>query len=171
MSAAWFWITAAFASSDAAAIRHCGGKIFAFSTIEGLPSSSRKLTSASPVPNSRMASALLKLGLARNACAAALTAFCSAGVYARKPCCTRFESCASTSSGMSLGDWVMKYTPTPLERMSLTTCTILLRSSFGMSLKSRWASSKKKTNLGLSASPTSGSFSKRSESIHSRNIA
>ena len=80
MSAAWPWTTAALASSEAAAIKHCGGRIFAFSTIEGLPSSSRKLTSASPVPSSKMTSSLLKLGFARNASAAARTAFCSAGV-------------------------------------------------------------------------------------------
>ena len=65
----------------------------------------------------------------------------------------------------------MKYTPTPLERMSLTTCTILSSSSLGMSLNSRWASSKKNTNFGLSKSPASGSVSNSSESIHSRNIA
>ena len=43
----------------------------------------------------------------------------------------------------------MKYTPTPLERMSLTTCTILSLSCLGMPSKSRCASSKKNTKLGL----------------------
>ena len=33
-----------------------------------------------------------------------LTAFSSAGVYARRACCTLFPSCARISSGMSLGD-------------------------------------------------------------------
>ena len=64
----------------------------------------------------------------------------------------------------------MKYTPTPLERMSFTTCTTLSVSCLGMPLKSRCASSKKNTNLGLSGSPTSGRRSKSVESIQSRNM-
>ena len=67
-------------SCEAAAMRHCGGRTLAFSTTLGRPSSSRKDTSASPVPRLRMASALSKAGLARNDSAAARTAFCSAGV-------------------------------------------------------------------------------------------
>ena len=71
---------------------------------------------------------------------------------------------------MSLGDWVMKYTPTPLERMSFTTCTILSVSSSERLSNRRCASSKKNTNLGLSRSPTSGRVSKSSLSIQSKNI-
>mmetsp|Transcript_59443 Transcript_59443/g.140599 ORF Transcript_59443/g.140599 Transcript_59443/m.140599 type:complete len:294 (-) Transcript_59443:2084-2965(-) len=44
-------------------------------------------------------------------------------------------------------------------------------SASGASLNSRWASSKKNTNFGLSRSPTSGSVSNSSDSIHSRKLA
>ena len=62
-------------------------------------------------------------------------------------------------TGTSEGFWVTKYTPTPLERISLMTCSILATSAFGVSLNRKCASSQKKTILGFSRSPTSGSFS------------
>jgi hypothetical protein len=40
-----------------------------------------------------------------------------------------------------------------------------------MSVKSRWASSKKKTIVGLSGSPISGSVSNSSDSSQSRKVA
>ena len=78
---------------------------------------------------------------------------------------------ASTVSGMSSGFWVTKYTPTPLERISRTTCSIFSSSAFGASLNSRCASSKKNTSFGLSRSPTSGRCSNSSDSSHSRKVA
>ena len=69
----------------------------------GTPFSSRKEVSASPTPSSMMTSSALKAGLARRDCAAARTAFCSAGVYARRACCTRLLNCASTESGNITG--------------------------------------------------------------------
>ncbi len=134
----------------------------AFSTTAGLPDASRKEISASPVPSSAMAVCVSKSGFWRKDAAAALTAFCSAGVYARSACWTRFPSCERTESGMSDGFCVMKKTPTPLERMSRTTCSIFCTRIFGASVKRRCASSKKKIILGFSRSPTSGSVSKSS---------
>ena len=99
---------------------------------------------------------VLNAGFGRNVCAAALTARCSEGVYALSACCTLLLSCARTVSGTSEGDWVMKYTPTPFERMSFITCSILSTRAVGAPLNSRWASSKKNTSLGFSRSPTSG---------------
>ena len=54
--------------------------------------------------------------------------------------------------------------------MSLTTCSILLSRALLALSKSICASSKKNTNLGLSISPTSGSVSYISESIHSKSV-
>ena len=71
---------------------------------------------------------------------------------------------------MSDGDCVTKYTPTPLERMSFTTCTIFCTSAFGASENSRCASSKKNIMRGFSRSPTSGSRSNSSVSIQSRKV-
>ena len=71
---------------------------------------------------------------------------------------------------MSLGFWVMKYTPMPFERMSFTTCSIFSMSAFGAPLKRRWASSKKKTIFGFSGSPTSGICSKSSLSMKSMKV-
>ena len=103
--------------------------------------------------------------------AAALTAFWSRGEKARSACCTRLPSCDSTLSGTSAGFWVTKYTPTPLERISRTTCSIFSTSASGASLKSRCASSKKNTSLGLSRSPASGRFSNSSASSHKSSVA
>ena len=50
------------------------------------PRSFKNEINASPVPSSRMAVSVLIFGLTRNALAAALTVFCSAGVYARSAC-------------------------------------------------------------------------------------
>ena len=86
----------------------------------------------------------------------ALSALASSGVNARSACCTRLPSWPSTSSGTSLGVWVTKKTPTPLERISRTVCAIESRKSLLASLNSRCASSKKNTSFGLSESPTSG---------------
>ena len=72
--------------------------------------------------------------------------------------------------GTSAGDWVMKYTPTPLERISRTTCSTFSSSDLEQLLNSRCASSKKNTIRGLSPSPCSGSASYSSESIHSRKV-
>ena len=72
---------------------------------------------------------------------------------------------------MSSGFCVTKYTPTPLERTSRTTCSMRSTSAFGASLNSRCASSKKNTSLGFSRSPTSGSCSNSSDSSHSRKVA
>ena len=76
----------------------------------------------------------------------------------------------STPSGMSRGFWVMKKMLTPLERISFTTCSIFSSRALETPLNSRWASSKKKTIRGFSVSPTSGSTSNSSESIHSRKV-
>ena len=57
-----------------------GKSILARCTTPGAPFSSRKLTSASPVSNSMMASSVLNLGLARKVSAALFTAFWSLGV-------------------------------------------------------------------------------------------
>ena len=64
----------------------------------------------------------------------------------------------------------MKYTPTPFDLISLTICSIFLANSGDMSSNSKWASSKKNTNLGLSMSPTSGIVSNNVDSIQSRNV-
>ena len=64
---------------------------------------------------------------------------------------------------MSSGFCVTKYTPTPLERIRRTTCSIFSTSAFGASSNSRCASSKKNTSFGLSGSPTSGSCSNSSD--------
>ena len=114
---------------------------------------------------------VLNFGFGRSVSAADFTAFWSLGVNARSACCTRLDNCPSTDSGMSSGFWVTKYTPTPLERISRTTCSILVSSALGASLKRRCASSKKKTSLGFSGSPTSGRCSKSSASIQRRNVA
>ena len=55
---------------------------------------------------------------------ACLSALASSGVKARRACWTRLPSCASTPEGTSLGDWVTKKTPTPLDRISRTVCSI-----------------------------------------------
>jgi hypothetical protein len=59
------------------------------SVMAGRPFSSSMLTSASPTPNSVMAVAMSMPGLARMVSAAALTAFWSRGVKARRACCTQ----------------------------------------------------------------------------------
>ena len=82
----------------------------------------------------------------------------------------REPSWPSTSSGTSVGDCVTKKTPTPLERISRTVWAIWSRKASEASLKSRCASSKKKTSLGLSRSPSSGRSWKRSASSHIRNV-
>ena len=80
----------------------------ALCTTVGAPFSSRQDTSASPTPSSMIASSVLNALLALNAPAAAFTAFCSAGVYARRACCILLLSWASTLSGMSEGLWLTK---------------------------------------------------------------
>ena len=60
-------------------------------------------------------------------------------------------------SGISVGNCEMKKMPTPLLRMSLMTCSILSVRALLVSSNSMCASSKKKTSLGFSRSPTSGS--------------
>ena len=100
----------------------------------------------------------------------ALSALASFGVCARSWCWTREPSWASTASGTSVGLWVTKKTPTPFERISRTVWAIWSRNAFEASLKSRCASSKKKTSLGLSTSPTSGRSWNRSASSHMRNV-
>ena len=72
---------------------------------------------------------------------------------------------------MSFGFWVIKYIPTPLERISFTTCSTFDKSALGAWSKSMWASSKKKTIFGFSQSPISGSVSKSSEIIQSIKVA
>jgi len=52
----------------------------ALCTTVGVPFSSRQDTRASPTPSSMIASSVLNALLGLNALAAALTAFCSAGV-------------------------------------------------------------------------------------------
>ncbi len=101
---------------------------------------------------------------------ACLSALASSGVKARRACWTRLPSWASTPAGTSLGDCVTKKTPMPFERMSRTVCSMACRNALLASLKSRCASSKKKTSFGLSRSPSSGRSWKRSASIHMRNV-
>ncbi|MNC47865.1 hypothetical protein D3C75_969500 [compost metagenome] len=78
---------------------------------------------------------------------------------------------ASTASGKSPGDWVTKYTPTPLERISRTTCSRRSCNALGVSLNNKCASSKNNASTGLSASPRSGSCSNNSASSHNRKVA
>ena len=118
-----------------------------------------------------MAAATSSPALPRMVSAAALTAFWSRGVKARSACCTRLPNWASTLSGMSSGFCVTKNTPTPLLRTKRTTSSMRSISTFGASANSRCASSKKKTSLGLSRSPTSGRVSNNSLSIQSKNVA
>src|SRR5690606_29058424 len=68
------------------------------------------------------------------------------------------------------GNCEQKYTPTPLERTSRTTCSMRWRNAGGASSNSRWASSKMKASFGLSRSPTSGRLSNSSPSSHSRKV-
>jgi len=110
------------------------------------------------------------LGFGRIVGRGCLTAFWSRGVKARSACCTRLPSWPSTVSGTSSGFCVTKNTPTPLERMRRTTCSIFSSSGFGASVNKRCASSKKKTSFGLSGSPTSGSRSYSSDSSHSSSV-
>ena len=74
-------------------------------------------------------------------------------------------------SGRSPGLWVTKYTPTPLDRISRTSCSIFCTNTLGASRNSIWASSKKNNSFGLSRSPASGRRSNSSDSIHSRKTA
>ena len=60
--------------------------------------------------------------------------------------------------------------PTPLERMRRTVCSTDSRNAFEASVNSRCASSKKKTSLGLSTSPASGSVSNSSATSHMRTV-
>ncbi|MCW0417102.1 hypothetical protein NB689_002856 [Xanthomonas sacchari] len=73
-------------------------------------------------------------------------------------------------SGTSSGNCEQKYTPTPLERISRTTCSMRCTSAGGASSNSRCASSNTNTSFGLSRSPTSGSRSNSSDSSHSRKV-
>ena len=116
-----------------------------------------------------MTSATLRFSLLRNVSAADLTAFWSRGVKARKACWMRLPSCPRMVSGRSSGFWVTKYTPTPFERIRRTTCSICLVNAGGISSNNRCASSKNRTNFGLSRSPTSGKVSKISAKNHSKN--
>ena len=134
-----------------------------------MPFSSRKDTKASPTPSSIMASATFSLGLLRKVSAAAFTAFWSRGVKARRACCTRLPSWPRMLSGRSSGFWVTKYTPTPLERMRRTTCSTCSTKAGAALSNIKCASSKNMTNLGLSASPTSGRVSNSSARNHSKN--
>ena len=61
----------------------------------------------------------------------ALSALASLGVAARSWCWIREPSCASTSSGTSVGLWVTKKTPTPLERISRTVRVIASQEVLG----------------------------------------
>ena len=157
-------------SSAASGVKEdCGGRMRARSTGSGIPFSSRKETRASPTPSSAIASATLMLGLLRKVSAAALTAFWSRGVKARRACCTRLPSWPRMVSGKSSGFWVTKYTPTPLERIRRTTCSICSTNALAALSNIKCASSKNITNFGLSKSPTSGRVSNNSASIHSKN--
>ena len=127
--------------------------------------------SASPTANSVIAASMSRPGFCRMVCAVALTAFWSRGVKARNACCTRLPSWANTESGISSGFCVTKYTPTPFDRTSRTTSSIRSTSTLGASLNSKCASSKKNTSLGCSRSPTSGSCSNSSDSIHNKKVA
>ena len=73
----------------------------------------------------------------------------SSGVKTRRACWIRLPSWASTDDGTSVGAWVTKKTPTPLERMRRTVCSIWSRSASEASSKRRCASSKKKTSFGF----------------------
>ena len=84
------------------------------------------------------------------------SAFWSSGVKARNACWMRAPNWESTSLGTSVGSWVQKNTPTPLDRISFTVCSTCCRNALEASVNSRCASSKKNTSFGLSTSPTSG---------------
>ena len=88
--------------------RERGGLISVRCTIEGAPSSIKVETSASPTRNSVIASSTSRSSLMRNVSAAALIAFLSRGVKARRACWTRLPNWPATSSGISIGFWVTK---------------------------------------------------------------
>ena len=69
-------------------------------------------------------------------------------------------------AGTSFGVCVTKKTPTPLERISRTVWLDRLDERLARVRNSRCASSKKKTSLGLSRSPASGSVSNSSATSH-----
>src|SRR5690606_18892553 len=150
-----------WARSDSviAPIRQRGGDTRVCSTGIGMPLSCSVDTSASPVPSFDSVAATSRPGLDTKVSAAVFTAFWSRGVKARSACCTRLPSWPRMSVGTSSGNCEQKYTPTPLERMIRTTCSMRWRSAGGASSNSRCASSKMKTSLGRSRSPTSGSVS------------
>ncbi len=150
-------------------IEPCGARRRVQATGLGAPFSFITATIASPVPSmvSTSSRSYPEFGKVETVARSALA---SSGVNARNWCCTREPSFASTSLGTSLGVWVTKKMPTPFERMSRTVWVIEARKSFDASRNNRWASSKKKTSLGLSRSPTSGRSLNRSASSHIRNV-
>src|SRR3546814_13691348 len=83
------WITAARSAGLSGPNRDEGGRISVRSTGVGAPSACSSDTSASPTFRSVIAVATSTPGLARNVSAAALLAFWSPGVKARRACCTR----------------------------------------------------------------------------------
>jgi len=101
------------------------------STGVGAPLSSRTETSASPVFNSVMAFFVSSCGFSLKVSATILTVFLSFGVKALKACWILVPSCPIISSGISSGLWLIKYKPTPLERIRRTTCSILSTSDCG----------------------------------------
>ncbi|MNG02492.1 hypothetical protein D3C84_855230 [compost metagenome] len=164
-------ISSVRSASVSGPIRDCGGATRTRWTIPGVPLSCRVPTSASPMPNSVNTDKASNAGFGRKPSATARRDFCSLAVNARKPCWMRRPNWARTSSGKSPGDWVTKYTPTPLERISRTTCSSRSCKALGVPANNRCASSKNSANRGLSASPRSGSCSNSSASSHNRNVA
>ena len=162
--------TCARSASVIAPIRQRGGAINVRSTGIGMPLSCNVDTSASPVPSVEITAATSSGGFGTNVSAATRTAFWSRGVNARSACCTRLPSWPRMSPGTSSGNCEQKYTPTPLERMSRTTCSTRCCSAGGASSNSRCASSKTNTSLGWSRSPTSGNCSNSSDNSHSKKL-
>ena len=78
----------------------------------------------------------------------------------------RRPSWASTASERSVGCWVTKNTPTPLERISRTVRSSASRNASVASANSRCASSRNTTSLGCGRSPASGSDSNSSATSH-----
>ena len=73
----------------------------------------------------------------------------SSGVKVRSACCTRLPSWPSTALGTSVGFWVTKKTPTPLDRISRTVWVTDSRNALLAPVNSRCASSRKNTSFGL----------------------
>ena len=165
-------ITAARSASVIGPMRDAGGRIHARSTIVGVPFSSRNETSASPTPSSRDRF----LGIERRIRAQRRRRGLDGFLIARRERAQRvLHAVAELAEHRSRARRAGSASRSTRRRPSIGSAARPARSSAtsaaGASVKSRCASSKKKTSFGLSGSPTSGRCSNSSDSIHSRNVA